>query len=236
MQISEVIDLARKNTTKQEIIIVASKFFLERGYSETSPKMISDELGISTGNLTYYFPTKEHLLAELVKVLCQYQYDIMVKEADDGISEVLAVCLEFATMMSASEEDEVIKDFFLASYQNPLCLDIIRKNDTERAKKVFGEFCPDWSDEQFVEAEILVSGIEFATLMTTDTTVDLETRIRGALNSILSIYRVPEETRRAKIEKVFSRNYKELGRSTLKSFRKYAEKINEQIFIEMLRR
>lgn len=228
--------MARVNTTKQEIIQTASKLFLEKGYSDTSPKMICDELGISTGNLTYYFPTKEHLLAELVKLLCSFQYDIMVKEADDGINEVLAVCLEFATMTAASETDSAIKDFFLSCYSNPICLDIIRKNDAERSKKVFGEYRPDWTDEQYAEAEILVSGIEFATLMTTDDSVDIETRITGALNNILGIYGVPEEVRNTKIKKVFGMNYKKLGKSVLADFRKYVEKTNEQIFSEMLKR
>ena len=227
--------MARVNMTKQEIIGVASKFFLEKGYSETSPKMICEELGISTGNLTYYFPTKEHLLAEVVKLLCGFQYEAMVKEANDGVSEVLAVCLEFATMTAASETDAVIKDFFLACYSNPICLDIIRKNDAERAKKVFAEYRPDWSDAQFAEAEILVSGIEFATLMTTDNSVDIETRIIGALNNILGIYGVPEEIRKIKIGKVFSMNYKELGKSALAEFKDYVNKTNEQIFKEMLK-
>ncbi len=228
--------MARVNTTKHEIIQTASRLFLENGYSATSPKTICDELGISTGNLTYYFPTKEHLLAELVKMLCSFQYEVMVKEADDGISEVLAVCLELATMVAASESDPVIKDFFISCYSNPLCLDIIRKNDTERAKKVFAEYRPDWSNEQFAEAEILVSGIEFATFMTTDNVVDVETRVTGALDNILGIYGVPPEVRDIKIKKVFSTNYTELGKKVLAGFKEFVNKTNEQIFIDMLKR
>ena len=228
--------MARVNTTKHEIIQTASRLFLENGYSATSPKTICDELGISTGNLTYYFPTKEHLLAELVKMLCSFQYEVMVKEADDGISEVLAVCLELATMVAASESDPVIKDFFISCYSNPLCLNIIRKNDTERAKKVFAEYRPDWSDEQFAEAEILVSGIEFATFMTTDNIVDVETRVTGALDNILGIYGVPPEVRDIKIKKVFSTNYTELGKKVLAGFKEFVNKTNEQIFIDMLKR
>ncbi len=228
--------MARVNTTKHEIIQTASRLFLENGYSATSPKTICDELGISTGNLTYYFPTKEHLLAELVKMLCSFQYEVMVKEADDGISEVLAVCLELATMVAASESDPVIKDFFISCYSNPLCLNIIRKNDTERAKKVFAEYRPDWSHEQFAEAEILVSGIEFATFMTTDNIVDVETRVTGALDNILGIYGVPPEVRDIKIKKVFSTNYTELGKKVLAGFKEFVNKTNEQIFIDMLKR
>ena len=55
-----------------------------------------------------------------------------------------------------------------------------------------------------VEAEILCSGIEYATLMTANDPVTLETRISGALNNILGIYGIPEETRKQKIQKVFA--------------------------------
>ena len=66
--------------TKYEIIQVASEFFLENGYSVTSPKAIADELQISTGNITYYFPTKEHLLAVIVEMLCDFQWKLFEME------------------------------------------------------------------------------------------------------------------------------------------------------------
>ena len=49
----------RANTTKLEIIQVATQMFMERGFTETSAKAVSDKLDISTGNLTFHFPTKE---------------------------------------------------------------------------------------------------------------------------------------------------------------------------------
>lgn len=69
-------------------------------------------------------------------------------------------------MASACESDEILKDFFLSTYRSPMCLALIRQNDAERAKKIFAEYCADWTDAQFVEAEILVSGIEYGTFMT----------------------------------------------------------------------
>ena len=53
----------RVNTTKLEIVQTATKMFLEKGYTATSIKTIADALDMSTGHLTFYFPTKEHLLA-----------------------------------------------------------------------------------------------------------------------------------------------------------------------------
>lgn len=218
--------MANLESTKNKILRVSTTMFLEVGYSKTSPQMIAKELKVSTGNLTYYYPTKEHLLAVLTDLLCKYQWKMIKDEAEDGISLLLAICLELMTMAAACEESEVAKDFFVSTYQSPKCLEIIHNNDTARAKEVFAEYCPDWTDEQFREAEILVAGIEHATLNAIDKTVPLETRISGALNTIMTIYNVPEEIRRIKIEKVLAMDYRSIGKRIFNEFKEYVEKEN----------
>jgi AcrR family transcriptional regulator len=226
----------KTNTTKLEIIRVASRLFLERGYSKTSVKAIADELDISTGHLMFYFPTKEHLLAVLVQMLCDFQWKMMQSKVEEGNTSVMALCLELMTMAAMCEEDEVAKDFYLSAYTHPLTLEIIRKNDTERAEAVFAQYCPDWEHHHFTEAEILVSGIEYTTLMTAGEPVALDVRIAGALNMILTTYCVPEEIRKAKIDRILAMDYRALGRCVLKEFRAYVEAVNEQALEEQLQR
>ena len=223
----------RVNTTKLVIIQTALRLFLENGFSNTSARALCNELGISLGNLTFYFPSKDHLLAVLIEMLCDFQWKLMKEEADDGISLVLAICLELMVMTSAAEENETAKDLFVSAYKCPMTLEIIRKNDSQRAKTVFSEYCPDWTDEQFKQAEILVSGIEYATLMTTETSTPLEVRISVALDAILYIYNVPEETRKIKIQKVLSMDYKKIGSRIFQEFKEYIEQVNEQAFNEL---
>ena len=218
--------MANSESTKNKILRVSTTMFLEVGYSKTSPQMIAKELKVSTGNLTYYYPTKEHLLAVLTDLLCKYQWKMIKEEADDGMSSLLALCFELVTMAAACEESEVAKDFFVSTYQSPKCLEIIHNNDTARAKEVFAEYCSDWTDEQFREAEILVAGIEHATLNAIDKTVPLETRISGALNTIMTIYNVPEEIRKKKIEKVLAMDYRSIGKRIFNEFKDYVEKAN----------
>ena len=222
--------------TKLEIITEATKQFLEKGYTNTSANAVAKALDMSQGNLTFHYPTKEHLLAILVDKLCDFQWKRMEQEANDGISSVLAICLDLTAMASACESDETIKDFFLSAYSSPLSLDIIRKNDAKRAKEVFGSYRPDWTDEQFAEAEILVSGIEYATLMTAGDPVPLETRIAGALNNILGIYGVPEETRQIKLQKVFAMDYITLGKRVLDEFKQYVTDANDEAFQALIKR
>ena len=223
-------------TTKYEIIQVAAECFLEKGVTATSPKMIANELDLSTGNITYYFPTKEHLLAVFTEMLCDFQWKMMEYEANEGLSSVMAICLELLTIAAACEQDEVIKDFFLAAYTSPLTMEIIRKNDKERAKQVFGEFCPDWTDERYSEAETLVSGIEYATLMTTSTSAPLELRISGALELILTVYNVPEDVRKKKIAKALAIDYQPLSLRVMAQFRAYVDNETEQALFKLLQR
>jgi len=231
-----VIRVDRKELTRSEIVRVAANCFLNDGYTKTTVNSLCKKLNMSPGNLTFHFPAKEQLLAELVEMLCKYQWKLMEEEARDGYSSIMAICLELLTIASACEQDEVAKDFFLSSYRSELCMELIRKNDTQRAKEVFGKYCPQWSDAYYSEAEILVSGIEYAVLFASSNSVPLEIRVGGALRTILSIYNVPKEIRDEKIKKVLSMNYQKLGLDTLKKFRQFVDQTTEQALFDLLKR
>ena len=231
-----MIRVDRGELTRNEIIRVAANRFLNDGYTKTTVASMAKSLNMSTGNMTFYFPTKDHMLAELVDMLGKYQWDLMENEAKEENGSVMAICLELLTIASACEQDEIAKDFFLSSYRSELCMERIRRNDKKRAKEVFKKYCVDWKDEYFEEAEILISGIEYATLFTTPDSAPLEIRVNGALRTILSIYNVPKEIRDEKIKKVLSMNYQKLGMDTLKKFRKYVDKTTEQALHDLLAR
>lgn len=222
------------NTTKTEIIQTATRMFLEKGFTNTSVKSICDELDISTGNLTFHFPSKEHLLAILVEMLCDFQWKIIERALDEGATSLQAVCLELPAMAAVCAENEIAKDFYLSAYTHPMSLEIIRKNDIAKAKQVFGCYCPDWTQEQYMAAEVLISGIEYATLMATPSSAPLHTQIMAALDTILTVYQVPCELRQAQLQKVLSMDYRTIGRRILQEFAEYIETENEQA-LEALR-
>ena len=164
----------------------------------------------------------------LCNELCAFQRELMEKETGEGYSTLLSYCLELTSMTAICEEDPVASDFFRAIYTSPLSLDIIRDNDTEKTRAVFGSYRPEWSEGKWIEAENLVSGIEYGTIMTRESRTPLHLQIEGGLDTILTLYGVPEEVRRAKIEKVLSMDYRALGRRLLGEFKEYIEKTNEE--------
>jgi AcrR family transcriptional regulator len=57
--------VAKGDDTKAKITETAIASFRERGYDQTTMRLVADEAHISVGNAYYYFPTKNHLVQEL---------------------------------------------------------------------------------------------------------------------------------------------------------------------------
>lgn len=215
--------------TKQEIIRCATEEFISRGYTQASTTKLAEALDISLGNLTYHFPSKEHLLAELTVHLCEYHQITLENEVDEGRSSLLAYLMELTSMMAICEENEVAKDLYTSIYRHNIPLKILRAADTAKIKVIFAEFCPDWSEEDFALTENVISGIEYASLIKENVEdIPLDHRIAKTLTVVMKAYNVPEELRKIKINKVLSMDYRKIGRRFIDGFAEYVEKANEE--------
>lgn len=200
--------------TKYEILQCATKLFLEKGYTDTYVTTIAKELQISTGNLTFWFPTKEHILAELVRELFAFQWGVEGQE--DFLQSYL---FELVLIASVCEDNPNIKDLILAVYTHPMSLGIIREKDTKRAKNIFGEYCPAWADRDYVLAENVASGIEYSMLVTENTeNITFEQRVTSALDAIMRIYEVPKEERKKLLSEVMATDYRSKGSLVFEQF------------------
>ena len=221
--------MARKkvvNETKNAIIRVAIEMFLERGFTNTSVRAIAAELGISTGNITFYFPSKEHLLMVLVEMLCDSQWSMLEQQADEEETALMAFCMETMTVAVACEQNEIARDLFLSVFQSELCRNLLRENHVARAERIFSEYCGDWTHQQFRIAEILVMGIQYAVIIPTDVEIPLSERIAGALNQILSIYGVPENNRAEKIRRILALDYNDIRQRVREGSLRYVDQLN----------
>lgn len=216
----------KRPDTRSQIIQLAARLFIDEGYTETSFSKIAKMLDLSTGNITFYFKSKEHLLAVLVSELFSFQNLMMEHAADEGSSSLLAYCLELTAIAAICEEDEAARDFYSSAYKSEIILKLIRENDTEKTKSVFSQFRPDWTDEQWAATENIVSGIEYATIMTREEATPLPMQIERTLSAIMLLYGVPEPLRKAKIDKVLAMDYRTLGRRILAEFKEYIEEVN----------
>lgn len=215
--------MARLNRTcplKLEIIKTAGEMFLTNGFTATAVSAICKSLDISTGNLTYYFPTKEHLLLELVKEMCEFQWETVSKYIESGASNLVAYALEITAQTALCEKNDIARDFYISGYTLPLTLAEIRDWDAKKAKKLFSKYNPDWQDSDYVLAEINASGLELAALMTQcNEVLTLEQKIGNTLYGLLRLYNVSEEECLSTIKTVLAIDYISISKDLFDEFK-----------------
>lgn len=78
--------------TRQRILDAARELFNEQGYSQVTVRMIAMKLGISSGNLNYYFQKREEILEAL--------YFDMVSEFDNRVDDLPQIEISFPQIRS----------------------------------------------------------------------------------------------------------------------------------------
>ena len=224
----------KSNLTKLEIMQVAMRMFLEKGFTNTSAKAISNELNISTGNLTFYFPTKEHMLLELTKEITAFHtkcIDKVEKENDD----LFSYCWEVVAQIMLCEENEQGKDIYLAIYSYPLTLQYVKEWTAEKNQRILGDRLKDWTYERFRRVENVTCCIERSALTEPCTDIyTIEDKIRLILTCLLKIYDINLEEREKVIKKILDTDYHKMGHDLLKQLTKYVEKQNQQAINEAI--
>jgi Transcriptional regulator len=81
----------KADRTRAQILDTAIELFKERGYDETTMRLIAEKAGVSLGNAYYYFQSKEHLIQFLYKHMQEEQLEAykLVLQAERNIKERL---------------------------------------------------------------------------------------------------------------------------------------------------
>lgn len=86
-----------KDTTlrKQEIIDGALRLFVEQGYEQTSVSQIAKKIGVAKGLVYYYFESKDEILENVVRYLCDRHVERLEVNMAEGDYDFLDKMLMF---------------------------------------------------------------------------------------------------------------------------------------------
>jgi len=96
---------------RKELLLKSAELFAEKGYADMTTRELAQGLGVSTGTLYHYFPSKAALFEQLVEEMCRQDVLLAKVEIDQGktLTEKLKILGQFMT----NREDSCIKQLFL---------------------------------------------------------------------------------------------------------------------------
>lgn len=212
------------NATQQAIIDVAMKKFLIYGFRKTSAKMICNELGISPGNLTFWYPTKADILLEFAKKIMSYHTKFILYNKANGKDDLFTYCIEIIVQIALCEERENIRDIYYSMYSEPLTLSYLKDWTAEKNLNVLGSYLPEWDLKRFRRAANVTCCIERSALAEPCTDeYTLEDKIWLTLTCLLKIYDFGKEEREKVISEILETDYHKIKNEMLKQLDRFLE-------------
>ena len=188
--------------TRQRIERAAIKLYLANGVEATTNKMLTSVAQVSPGSLGNAYSTKEDLLL----VCCEYVAKKQKKffaDLKEKYSYIDLYALDVAVELFMCENNPSIKDVYSKSYSMPRTMEYIRNAFYKKSEEVFKEHLPNWTEQDFFEAEITKSGIMFGYIMeSANPYFTQEHKIKRCLTSILKLYEFEPDERKRIIERV----------------------------------
>ncbi|WP_417556283.1 TetR/AcrR family transcriptional regulator [Microbacterium sp.] len=114
---SELTPKAERTRTRIRDAAITS--FIERGYPDTTIRLIAAEAGVSVGNAYYYFPSKTHLVQELYEQVQQEHVRVAgpLLDRENGLVDRLRIVFE--TGLSVLEPYQRVAPGFLSAMIAP---------------------------------------------------------------------------------------------------------------------
>jgi AcrR family transcriptional regulator len=129
---------------RKKLLIKSFDLFAQKGYSAVTMRQLAHGLGVSTGTLYHYFPSKEALFLQLIEELDRQ--DILNFLAEAGNPSTLAERMEILLGFVAKNEDYFLKQTLLwlefCQQQDgaELLSQDILKNSQEQTKQVIADY------------------------------------------------------------------------------------------------
>ncbi len=200
-----------------KVMFAAANLFLEKGYTQTPIREISERAEVNISSLNQHFGTKENILCELVEYVLEGQFtattNLLKDKTDD---KILFYAAETTLQLYMAESSEHIRDLYAAAYSMPKSSAIIQQMITDKLKVIFGEVLPDLDTKDFYKLEIASGGI-MRGFMTIPCNMwfTIEQKVASFLETAFRVFCVPNEKTQEAIEFVSTFGFAQIARQTI---------------------
>ena len=215
------------NDAQINIIRSAAKLFLQNGFSGTTLKMIEKDSGVKVGNITYYFRSKEDLLAILVEEIMDFHANLLDDICEATDNPLFSYAMEITAQLAICEENRNAWDLYYNSYNLPHTFEHIKTWGAEKNYNLFKERLPGYTEQDFRDKEVVAAGIELAAMKTLcDRNFTIEKKITLILDALMMLYEVKSEERQEIIARVLATDYCKIG---CDMFEKFVKRLDNDV-------
>ncbi|MGF1480770.1 MAG: TetR/AcrR family transcriptional regulator [Cyanophyceae cyanobacterium] len=104
---------------RHELLMKCFDLFAQKGYGSVTMRQIAVELGVSTGTLYHYFPSKEALFVQLIEEITEQD---ILKANEIAAGETIAERIRALSQFLQENEDYFLKQIFL-------CINFFQQQD-----------------------------------------------------------------------------------------------------------
>lgn len=184
----------RELPTKERILSVCVKLFLERGYKKTTVSDITTQANVSNSSFQHFFRAKDGVLTELCRFMFNQQFDAASAAVGGKLPPSYAYVAGAAVQMALAEHNENLRELYQAAYVNAEPRDVIQRATAKRVHMLFGSYQPTLTQHDFLVLVLGTTGMMLGYMShPCDDGFPLEEKVRSYLASELRVYRVPEE-------------------------------------------
>lgn len=180
--------------TKNKILSVCVRNFIEQGYHQTPISQIIKEADVSISTFQNIFHTKDGILYELVEFMFGGQFKAARSIASKNLPPVYIYAAETAIQLVLTELNENLRDIYIEAYSVESTAEYIYQHTARELYQIFGEYFPAYSESDFYELDIGSCGIMRGYMeRRCDIHFTLEKKIECFLTLSLRVYKVPED-------------------------------------------
>lgn len=193
---------AEKEKIKERVLYVAAELFMERGYTETSFRLLAQKAETDLNSITRTFGCKENILCELVTYVLEEQFRTAAKKLE-GITDdpILFYAAETTMQLYMAESRESVRELYLTAYSMQRTMDIIQQMITEKLEQIFKDHLPALTTKDFYELEIATGGIMRGFMARPcDMYFTMDRKICRFLEMTFRVFQVPDEKIQEAIE------------------------------------
>lgn len=155
---------ARGREGHETILRAALSLLVEQGYRAMSMRKVAAACGMKLGNLTYYFPTKEDLVRELLgAVISSYEIEFEAIIHEEGVSpeqRLQEICMLVLEDIRTKKTTRIFPELWALSNHDPFVFDRVHELYA-RARApllaIIEEINPSLSEEQRQALALFIS-------------------------------------------------------------------------------